>query len=78
MQCGVPTARWALGSAAGGLTSTGAFEVALDGAPLYSTLAEGGVPGVEELARRLVAAGLEPSSEGAAALGLGALVRPGK
>lgn len=52
-----------------GLLATGAFEVALDGAPLYSALASGGrIPTVQHLAGLLAAAGLVPAPHVAEAL----------
>lgn len=46
------------------LVTTGAFEVYLDGAPLYSALASGGrLPSVQLVAQLLAKAGLPPASE---------------
>jgi selT/selW/selH-like putative selenoprotein len=54
----------------GQLSSTGAFEVTLGQTRLWSKLETGRAPSVLEVAERIVAAGVEPDLEAAAAMGL--------
>lgn len=55
---------FALGLVSGALGKTGAFEVTLDGEPLYSALESAGrVPSVATIAGLLLRAGVEPAPQ---------------